>query len=353
MAEETRVARRPWGATTLRQSFHAGLAAALGASAWVLLLAGAGAAATPPAPSAAAPSAAAFASSAGLKALSGTLAQPIYWAGSAPAATVYELTRLKNGSIYIRYLPRGTAAGSGSPYLTIGTYPLRDAFGATTVTARAKNAVRVPVTNGVAFYSSLRPNSVYIAFRGTDYQVEIYDPSQAKALATVGRITAVRTAGIPLRLPAAPPAPAAAPTPGPHAVTRAELTAAAAAAPAPIYWLGAKANVTYELTQATNGRVWLRYLATDGGKAAADPARPHLTVGSYRQSNPYATTLSAATKAGATPIPVKGGAAFYSSASPGNVYVAFKGIDVLVEVFDPDPAVAQAAVRAGLVQRVR
>ena len=353
MPEATRAARRPPGATTLRGSSLAGLVAAVGAVAWLLLVAGVGVGAAVAAPSAATPTAAAFVSASGLKALSGRLAQPIYWAGRAPAATVYELARLENGIIYIRYLPQGTAAGSSGSYLTIGTYPLRDAFGATTVTANAKNAIRVPVRNAVAFYSSLRPTSVYITFKGTDYQIEIYDPSRARALATVGKIAAVRTAGISLRLPAPTPAPAAAPQRGPHSVTPAQLAAAAAAAPGAIYWLGAKANANYELTQATNGRVWVRYLATDAGAAAADPTKPHLTVGSYPQRNPYATAVSAATKPGATSIPVKGGASFYSSASPGNVYVAFKGVDVLVEVFDPDPAAAQAAVRAGLVQRVR
>ena len=184
----------------------------------MLLLAGAAGAAPPKPAAATAPGAAALVSADGLKVLSGALKQPIYWAGSAPAATTYKLTRLKNASVYVRYLPRGTVAGSRSPYLTIGTYPLRDAF---------------------------------------------------------------------------------------------------------------------------------------GGAAATDPAKPHLTVGSYPQRNPYATTLSAETKAGSTVILVKGGTAFYSSASPGNVYVAFKGIDVLIEVFDPDPAIAQDLVRAGHVQRVR
>jgi len=54
-----------------------------------------------------------------------------------------------------------------------------------------------------------------------------------------------------------------------------------------------------------------------------------------------------------TTIPVDGGVAFYSSTSPRNVFVAFKGIDVLVEVFAPDAAAAQAALRLGQVQLVR
>ena len=319
----------------------------------MLLLAGAGGAAPPKPTAATAPGPAALASADGLKVLSGALKQPIYWAGSAPAATTYELTRLKNGSIYVRYLPRGTVAGSRSPYLTIGTYPLRDAFGATSVTARQKSSVIVPVKNGIAFYSTQRPTSVYIAFKGTDYQVEIFDPSAAQALATVSRIAAVRTTGISLRLPAPAHTTTTAPkATAPRTVTRAQLSAAAAASGA-IYWLGARPNVTYELTQAANGRAFVRYLPASGGAAATDPAKPHLTVGSYPQRNPYATTLSAETKAGSTVILVKGGTAFYSSASPGNVYVAFKGIDVLIEVFDPDAATAQDLVRAGHVQRVR
>src|SRR5439155_18104340 len=65
-----------------------------------------------------------------LAALPTTLGHPVYWAGPKRGFT-HELTRTSDGRIYIRYLPAGVSIGSNQPnYLTIGTYPLKDAVAA-------------------------------------------------------------------------------------------------------------------------------------------------------------------------------------------------------------------------------
>jgi hypothetical protein len=57
-----------------------------------------------------------------------SVGHPIYWAGSQPTFT-YELSRTKDGRVYIRYLPPGVKPGDSKPkYLAIGTYPQRYAF---------------------------------------------------------------------------------------------------------------------------------------------------------------------------------------------------------------------------------
>ncbi len=70
--------------------------------------------------------------------------------------------------------------GSPNAYLTVGTYPLQNAYNATVAAAGEAGAVKVPMAGGVAFYSSAHPTSVYIAFPGSNEQIEVYDPSAKK-----------------------------------------------------------------------------------------------------------------------------------------------------------------------------
>jgi hypothetical protein len=46
---------------------------------------------------------------------------------------------------------------------------------------------------GVAFYSPSAPTSVYLAYPGTDVQIEVFDPSadQARVLVESGAVRAV------------------------------------------------------------------------------------------------------------------------------------------------------------------
>jgi hypothetical protein len=96
--------------------------------------------------------------------------------------------------VYVRYLPAGVEVGTVQPYLTVGTYPIQNAFTTTADAANQPGAVRIPVAGGgIAFYSRTRPTSVYLAFPGLDEQIEVYDPSAALAQSTVaaGRIRQV------------------------------------------------------------------------------------------------------------------------------------------------------------------
>jgi hypothetical protein len=119
---------------------------------------------------------------------------PIYWAGTRPGTT-YEMTKKADNSILIRYLPNGAPIGSKTPYLTIGTYPMKNAFAVTSGVAKRAGSVSIPAGNDrVAFYSSSKPTNVYFAQRGSDYQIEVYDPvaQEAKQLVASGKIQAVR-----------------------------------------------------------------------------------------------------------------------------------------------------------------
>jgi len=121
-----------------------------------------------------------------LRTLSAALGHPLYWAG--PRATGrYELTRAPGGHVFVRYLPRGAAVGTSHPYLTIGTYPIHGAFALTKKLSRDPAAVRVAVGHrGVAFFTRARPTNVYVAYPGTNTQIEVYDPAPGAARRLVG-----------------------------------------------------------------------------------------------------------------------------------------------------------------------
>jgi len=121
------------------------------------------------------------------------LGVPIYWAGEQSGVR-YELTKTSDNRVLVRYLPAGEKIGTKTPYLTIGTYPMTNAFAVTSKAAHAEGAVTVPVGHGgIAFYSRATPTSVYVAYPGYDYQVEVFDPSptDARQIVSSGRLVAI------------------------------------------------------------------------------------------------------------------------------------------------------------------
>jgi hypothetical protein len=127
-------------------------------------------------------------SASGLRALSATVGQPIYWAGPRPHY-LYELKRTGNGYVYIRYLPPGVEAGApGNNYLVIATYPYRGAFAALEKLAGAQG-IQVP-GGGLALVDQKTHKSVHLAFPRVSYQVEVFasSPEKALALATSGQV---------------------------------------------------------------------------------------------------------------------------------------------------------------------
>jgi hypothetical protein len=121
-----------------------------------------------------------------------TAQRPIYWAGPQPNQT-YELTR-RQGSFLLRYLAPGLALGAATPQLTVGTYPVTNALAAVKRLSAAKGATMIKLTGGgIAAINPRFPRSIYIAYPGQNYEVEVFDPSiaHARQLVTSGRITAV------------------------------------------------------------------------------------------------------------------------------------------------------------------
>ena len=130
---------------------------------------------------------------AGLKALAATVGHPIYWAGAQPNTTL-ELTQTADGKTFVRYLPAGAKVGDKAPYLTIATYPVEHAYAATKASASGSASVTLKLAKGrIAVYAKSTATNVHLADRGTEVQVEVYDPSPAvpPALARSGAVVPV------------------------------------------------------------------------------------------------------------------------------------------------------------------
>lgn len=121
--------------------------------------------------------------------------EPIYWAGEQPGSET-ELTRTDDGNVFVRYLDGGAEVSDPRPdFLTIGTYPVRGAYDLTTEIAERNNAVKGRTPDGALVVTTEeRPQSVYMAYPGSDLQIEVYHPDaeQAMRLATSGEVEPLR-----------------------------------------------------------------------------------------------------------------------------------------------------------------
>jgi hypothetical protein len=267
-------------------------------------------------------------SASGLRTIAAALGQPIYWFGPRAGMT-YELTHTPDGRIYLRYLPKGVAVGAPSPHLTIATYPVTNAYAATSGVAHRPNAVRIDAGAGaIAFYGANRPTNVYEAFKGSNYQIEVFSPSPAQAQSLVAQHK-IRSIGS--SKTSTSPAAAAGQT-GAVAATLTEIRAVAGRLGRPVYWAGTRPGTTYELTETPDGRVYVRYLP-HGVKVGS--RNPYLTVATYPLQNAYTVTSQAAAATGTVKIPIRGAIAFYTTTRPTSIYIAFKNSNEQIEVFEP------------------
>jgi hypothetical protein len=133
----------------------------------------------------------------------------------------------------------------------------------------------------------------------------------------------------------------------PEAVTAADLGDFSSSSTAPIFWAGEQEGATMELS-TNEGGTYVRYL-TDGAEPG-DPRAEFLTVGSYAFADP----IPALEKLSEQPNGVErsvpgGGVAYFNRTDPQNVYLAYPGLDVQIEVYDPDPVRAKEIVTSGQI----
>jgi hypothetical protein len=276
-------------------------------------------------------------SASGLSTLTAAMRDPVYWVG-AEAGRTYELTQTADGQSYVRYLPPGVQAGDPRALLTVATYPMESAYASTESTAKRAGSVAIPVPgDAVAFHAEGSEGNAYVAFPGSDVQIEVYDPTPGRARRLVEQGAVV-------------PVPAEAST-GPVKVSESGLETIASTLGQPIYWAGAMPGTTLELTTADQGRIYVRYLPS--GVAVGDPGQ-YLTVGTYPFENAYEGTKALTDEEQMASLTLPGGGIGVYSTEPGakNAYVAEPGVPFQAEVFDPMPGNARTLVTSAQIVSV-
>jgi hypothetical protein len=129
-----------------------------------------------------------------LRALAVQVGHPIYWVGPA-SNQVYELTRTASDQIFVRYLPHGVQPGTKkAAYTFVGTYPFTGAYKALRALSKKKGNASFSVPGGIATYALTSPTNIYVAFPGSDVEIEVYDPDakRARSLVAAGQVQPVR-----------------------------------------------------------------------------------------------------------------------------------------------------------------
>jgi hypothetical protein len=136
---------------------------------------------------------------------------------------------------------------------------------------------------------------------------------------------------------------------GPEAATVESLRDRAAKRGTPIYWAGPQDGTTLEYTENEDGaNAYVRYLTGDA--EPGDPSPDFLTVGTYVFADPVKALKKQAKQPGGVLARAPGGATVYFDRnSPQSVYLAFPGIEVQIEVYDPDAEQALKLVTAGQI----
>jgi hypothetical protein len=276
-----------------------------------------------------------------IKSLAASVNHPIFWVGPRAGYT-YELKRLTNGTINVRYLPSGVALGSSKPYLSVATYPFPNAYQALR-NIKGSDIVFLKIPKGgIAEYTKKYPQSVHAAYPGVDYQVEVFDPTPGTAagLLVSGELSALGNLK----------AGSGAAAPKPTAASTAELRSLAKSLGHPIYWVGPKRGYTYELTRTTSGKVTIRYLPP---RVKVGSPKPYLSVGTYPFPKALAAIQKLAKQKDIDQIKLLGGGlAVISKSYPQSIHLAYPRSKFQIEVYDPSAARARSTVLSGQVRTI-
>jgi hypothetical protein len=265
--------------------------------------------------------------------LAESVGHPVYWVGPKSGYT-YELRRESNGTIIIRYLPRGAKVGDKKPYLSVATYPFPGAFPAVqkAATKSDSGSFKIP-EGGVAVFTKRYPQSIHVAYPGTSNQVEVYDPRPGSAAATLksGQLTAFGGSGA-------------------RAASLGDLKSLARSVGHPVYWVGPKRNATYELIRASGGKIIIRYLPQ--GVKVGTP-KPYLSVATYPFPGAFRAIETSSKQGNQVTIRLaKGGLGVFDKTYPKSIHLAFPGSDYQVEVFHPDPNQVRRLVSSNQVRTI-
>ena len=129
-----------------------------------------------------------------------------------------------------------------------------------------------------------------------------------------------------------------------------QITNLAASVRHPVFWAGPKAGYTYELSQTSNGSIFIRYVPS-GVEAGSE--QPYLTIATYPFPGAYAAIQTVAKDTGEKLIKLANkGVAVPAENYPQSVHAAYPGVDYQVEIYDPAPGAAKDLVSSGQLAAV-
>jgi hypothetical protein len=134
----------------------------------------------------------------------------------------------------------------------------------------------------------------------------------------------------------------------PEIVSTESLADAVGGESTPVYWAGEQEGAQVELSRPGESRIYVRYLTGDA--EAGDPRANFLTVGTYAHANPVAALRQQGRGPGGVIGTAPGKAVVYFSRNdPKSVYLAYPGVDVEIEVYDPNFTRALQLVNSGQI----
>ncbi len=127
-----------------------------------------------------------------------------------------------------------------------------------------------------------------------------------------------------------------------------ELSQTASDQASPIYWAGTQPETELELNRPDESSTYVRYLT--GGAEAGDSGTDFLTVGTYAFPDAAEALTELSQKPGGVSAKTPdGGVMYFNRSRPENVYIAYPGEDVQIEVYDPDPKRALGLAASGKI----
>ena len=136
----------------------------------------------------------------------------------------------------------------------------------------------------------------------------------------------------------------AAPSSAPTFATVEQIQAVAAAVKHPVYWLGPRPGFNYELTVASTGRIFVRYLPRNA--KLGDKRAIYKTVATYPVKNARAQLQAGAKFLKRPVIKVGTNGLAVVSRPPTSVYVVFGTSNYQVEIFTPSAKLSKAAIKS-------
>jgi hypothetical protein len=135
----------------------------------------------------------------------------------------------------------------------------------------------------------------------------------------------------------------------PAITTADDLADLASSRGTPIYWAGRQDGAELEVTETNGGEnVFVRYL-TDGAEAGAESSE-FLTVGTYAFPEAVNALEEKADEPGGVLASAPGDATvFFNRKRPQSIYLAYPGLDLQIEVYDPDARRALELVSSGQI----